>query len=211
MLDSAPLFASLGDAWEEAIVLCLLGWLDVGRGDFTRGDLFERAYLLARQVDDEVATAHAATDLAELHLARGSVNEAREMLDVAFTAHEAVRLYDGLSYGLEAAAGLASRLDRAEEAARLLGAADGLRDEVAVPIWSAPSYLLSRPRECGANPRLGRRALRGEMGRGPRTRLRLGPRAGAPHAFAPLRWALSLRAQRFESAWLHLLAQPSRS
>jgi len=135
MLESARLFASLGDAWGEAIVLCTLAWLDAGRGDFTREDLVERAYSLARYVDDDVATAYAATNLAELHLARGRPDEARGALDVAFTAYDALHLGDLLSYALEPAAGLASRADRAEEAARLLGAADGLRDEVGVPIW----------------------------------------------------------------------------
>ena len=57
------------------------------------------------------------------------------MLEVALAAYEAVRLHDGLSYGLEAAAGLALSGGRADEAARLLGAADGLREAVGVPIW----------------------------------------------------------------------------
>ncbi len=135
MIESARLFASLGDAWAESIVLSSLGWLAVGLGDFTQSDLIERAYLLARQVDDEVATAHAATNLAEVHLARGRPDEARRLLDVAFMAYDAVHLYDGLSYALEAAAGLASTADRPGEAARLLGAADGLRDKGAIPIW----------------------------------------------------------------------------
>jgi len=135
MRESAHLFAGTGDAWGEAIVLGALGWLDTGRGDFTEEMLFERGYSLARYVDDEVSTAHTATNLAELHLALGHPDQAREVLKVALEAFEAVRLYDGLSYGLEAAAGLALSDGRAEDAAGLLGAADGLRDEVAVPIW----------------------------------------------------------------------------
>jgi tetratricopeptide (TPR) repeat protein len=135
MLESARLFAVLEDAWGEAIVLGALGWLDTGRGDFAEEVLFERAYALARYVDDEVATAHAATNLAELHLALGRPEEAREVLDVALAAYAAVRLHDGLSYGLEAVAGLASNGGRVEDAARLLGAADRLREEAGVPIW----------------------------------------------------------------------------
>jgi predicted ATPase len=135
MLESASLFAAIGDAWGEAIVLGSLGWLDTGRGDFSEERLFERAYDLARYVDDEVTTAHTATNLAELRLAMGHSDEAREALDIALTAHEAVRLYDGLSYGLEAAARFAWSDGRSEDAARLLGAADGLRDEVGLPIW----------------------------------------------------------------------------
>jgi tetratricopeptide (TPR) repeat protein len=137
LLESASLFAATDDAWGEAIVLGALGWLDTGRGDFTEERLFERAYSLARHVDNDIATAHAATNLAELHLGLGRSEDAREALDVALTAYDAVRLYDGLSYGLEAAAGLASSEGRSEEAARLLGAADGLRHEVGVPIWGA--------------------------------------------------------------------------
>ena len=136
MLEGARLSASLGDAWSEALMLAALGWLDVGRGDFTREDLIERAYSHARYVDDEITTAHAATNLAELHLARGRPGEARELLlDVAFTAYEELHMSDGLSYALEAAAGLMSSEDRPEEAARLLGAADGVREEGAIPIW----------------------------------------------------------------------------
>jgi len=135
MLDSAALFAAIGDAWGEAIILGALGWLDTGRGDFSEERIFERAYDLARYVDDEVSTAHTATNLAELRLAKGRRDEARDALDIALTAHEAVRLYDGLSYGLEAAARLAWNDGRSEDAARLLGAADGLRDEVGLPIW----------------------------------------------------------------------------
>ena len=137
MVESARLFAVLDDAWGEAIVLGAVGWLDTGRGDFTEEHLFERAYSRARYVGDDVATAHTATNLAELQLARGCPGEARDVLDVALAAHEAARLYDGLSYGLEATAGLAQSDGRFEEAARLLGAADGLREEVGVPIWGS--------------------------------------------------------------------------
>ncbi|MET0939330.1 MAG: DUF4062 domain-containing protein, partial [Gaiellaceae bacterium] len=63
MLESAGLFAAIGDAWGEAIILGALGWLDTGRGDFSEERLFERAYDLARYVDDEVSTAHTATNL----------------------------------------------------------------------------------------------------------------------------------------------------
>jgi predicted ATPase len=135
MLESARVFAEIQDAFGEAIALDLLGWLDVGRGDFTRPDLFERAYLLARGLDDDVATAHAATDLAELRIVQGRLDEARELLVVALAAHKAVRLYDGASYAFEAVAQLADEAGRSEDAARLLGAADGVRNEAGIPIW----------------------------------------------------------------------------
>jgi predicted ATPase len=134
MLESARLFASVEDAWGEAIVLCSLGWLDVGRGDFTNENLMERAYSLARYLDDEVATAHSASNLAELYLASGRPDKARRALNVALTAYEAIHLYDGLSYALETVARIAMA-DHPADAARLLGAADALRDEAAIPIW----------------------------------------------------------------------------
>jgi hypothetical protein len=135
MRDGARLFTELDDAWAEAIALGVLGWLDVGRGDFTEEALFERGYALARYVEDEVSTAHTATDLAELHLALGRPDEARKVMEVALGAYEAVQLQDGLSYGLEPVARFALNGGRAGDAARLLGAADGLRDGVGVPIW----------------------------------------------------------------------------
>jgi predicted ATPase len=135
MLESARVFAEIEDAFGEAIALDLLGWLDVGRGDFTTPDLFERAYVLARGLDDDVATAHAATDLAELRIVQRRLDEARELLVVALAAHTAVRLYDGASYAFEAVAQLAGEAGRSEDAARLLGAADGVRNEAGIPIW----------------------------------------------------------------------------
>jgi hypothetical protein len=135
MLESARVFAGIEDVFGEAIALDLLGWLDVGRGDFTTPDLFERAYLLARGLDDDVATAHAATNLAELRIVQGRFEEARELLVVALTAHKAVRLYDGASYAFEAVAQVADDAGRGEDAARLLGAAAGVRNEAGIPIW----------------------------------------------------------------------------
>ena len=133
----AQLFAESEDAWGEAIVLGSLGWLDTGRGDFGDERVFERAYELARYLENEIAMAHAATNMAELHLSRGRDDDAREVLAVALEAYEAVRVFDGLSYGLEAAARLASSVGRTADAACLLGAADWLREEVGVPIWGA--------------------------------------------------------------------------
>jgi hypothetical protein len=80
---------------------------------------------------------HATQNLAELRLAQGRVDEARTLLDAALSDHAALRLYDSLSYGLETAARVAWSDNRADEAARLLGAADRLRGESGVPIWGA--------------------------------------------------------------------------
>jgi predicted ATPase len=137
ILEGARLLAGVGDRWAEAIGLSALSWLDVGRGDFTERDLFERGYVLAREVDDDLVKAHTATNLAELKLALGPPDEVRELLAAALAGYEALRLYDGLSYSLETAARLAANEGRFEEAARLLGAADGLREEAGVPMWGA--------------------------------------------------------------------------
>ena len=135
VLESARLFAGGEDVFGEALVLCALGWLDAGRGEFTAPDLVERAYVLARGLDDEIATAHAALNLAELRLVQQRLDEARELLVMALTAYEAVRLYDGASYALEPAALVADAAGRSVDAARLLGADDRLRSEAGVPIW----------------------------------------------------------------------------
>jgi predicted ATPase len=135
MVESARLSAELNDVFGEALMLDAVGWLDTGRNDFTAPELFERAYVLARGLDDDVTTAYAATNLAELRVAQQRFDEARELLAVALTAYQAGRLYDGASYALETAALVASAAGKGEDAARLLGAADGLRDEGSIPIW----------------------------------------------------------------------------
>jgi predicted ATPase len=135
LAEAAQLFGAAGDRWGEAMALGALGWLDTGRGEFTAPELVERAFVLARELEDEVATAHSASNLAELRLTQGRFDEAREVLLVALAAHAAIRLYDGLSYGLEATARLVDATADKEEAARLLGAADGLRNEAGIPIW----------------------------------------------------------------------------
>ena len=106
-VESAGLFAAIGDAWGEAIVLGALGWLDTGRATSAKETLFERGYALARHRGRRGVDGANGTNLAELHLALGRADEARDVLEVALTAYEAVRLDDGLSYGLEAAARLA--------------------------------------------------------------------------------------------------------
>ena len=86
LLESSRLFAGIDDTFGEAIVLNALGWLDAGRGEFTAPDLIERAYALALGLDNDVATAHAATDLAELRLVQQRADDARELLVVALKA-----------------------------------------------------------------------------------------------------------------------------
>jgi hypothetical protein len=135
MLESARLFAGIEDVFGETIVLGTLGWLDAGRGEFTAPDLIERTYALARGLDDEVATAHAACNLAELRVVQRRLDEAGELLVVALTACRRVRLYDGASYTFEAAALVAEAAGNSDDAARLLGAADGLRHQAGIPIW----------------------------------------------------------------------------
>ena len=135
MLESAQLFAGIEDSFGEAVVLNALGWLDGGQGEFTAPDLIERAYVLARGLDNDVVTAHAATDLAELRIVQERFDDARELLVVALKACEAVQLYDGASYALEPAALVANATGKSKDAARLLGAADKLRSDAYIPIW----------------------------------------------------------------------------
>ena len=74
-------------------------------------------------------------NLAELRSVERRFDDAREFLVVALTACRAVRLYDAASYALEAGARIAQATGGSDDAARLLGAADGLRDEGGIPIW----------------------------------------------------------------------------
>jgi predicted ATPase len=135
LLESARLFAGIDDVFGEAFVLNALGWLDAGRSEFTAPHLLERGYVLARELDNDVTIAHAATNLAELRLMQQRFDEAREFLVVSLKACEAVQLYDGASYALEPAALVAKASGTVTDAARLLGAADKLRSDAGIPIW----------------------------------------------------------------------------
>ena len=95
LVESADIFAANDDVWFEALVLSGVGWLDTGRGDFTHEDDFERAFVLATGVGDNVAAAHAAENLAELRLTQGRLDEARSLLDLALAAYGPIRLHDG--------------------------------------------------------------------------------------------------------------------
>jgi predicted ATPase len=135
MLESARLGARSGDVFGEALVLGALGWLDVGRGEFANPDLLEHAYDLASELGNDVVMAHTATNLAELRRVQQHPDDAVELLGSALVALDAVHLYDGLSYALEAVALTAIDRGDATHAIRLLGAADRLRNEAGIPIW----------------------------------------------------------------------------
>jgi hypothetical protein len=108
--------------------------------------------------NDEVATAHAATNPAELRLVQQRLDEARELLVVGLTGYEALRLQDGAAYALEPAALVADATGTGVDAARLLGAADGLRSEAGVPIWG-PRFTRFETLKGSLRRRLGEEAF----------------------------------------------------
>ena len=142
--ESARLFAVTADAWGEAIVLGALGWLDTGRGDFEEEAVFERAYELARYVDDDVSTAHSATNLAELRLAQGRPGRARDVLEIALTRTRPCGSTTACPTGSRLPQG-SPELQAVQRRQRVCSAAaDGLRTEVGVPIWGARGSPVSR-------------------------------------------------------------------
>ncbi|HET7483094.1 MAG TPA: tetratricopeptide repeat protein, partial [Actinomycetota bacterium] len=112
-----------------------LGITAIDRGDFERAkDLFETALALDRKLGDEWAVAVDANNLAVAHLELTELDEAGELSKQALRAFSEYGDKDGLAEALEVSAGVAGARGRADEAARLAGAADSIRIDAGLPM-----------------------------------------------------------------------------
>jgi predicted ATPase/DNA-binding SARP family transcriptional activator len=131
--ESAALFREAGDTMRLASVVANLGAVANMQGDFERGrPLIEEALALHREVGakDDIA-------LTLQNLGRVALQENRH-LDAAQMLHESLELSRDLSYremiayGLEGLAELAAAREDPHRAARLLGAADAVFQELGI-------------------------------------------------------------------------------
>jgi tetratricopeptide (TPR) repeat protein len=131
--ESAALFRAAGDTMRLASVVANQGAIANMQGDYVRGrELCEEALALHREVGakDDIA-------LTLQNLARVALQEERHQ-DAAEQFHESLELSRDLSYkemiayGLEGLAELAAARAESDRAARLLGKADALFDELGI-------------------------------------------------------------------------------
>ena len=131
-------FQRHGNAWEEAITTVAILWLDAFSDDSTSTvDDYEQAVALARQLNDDFVAAMAETNLAD-HLNReGDRGRAIETLRSALERYRVMHAPYPSTNVVDLVATFAIDAGNAEEAARLMGAADGLRADMQVPLWQA--------------------------------------------------------------------------
>jgi predicted ATPase len=143
--ESAAFFRSAGDRMRLASVLGNMGAVANYQGDYERGrPLVEEALALHREFgakDDMAITLH--------NLGSVAVQEGRYS-DGAALLHESLELSRDLAYREQAAftlarlAQLASAQDDRERAARLLGAADAVFEDVGVPLYGDEKEIYER-------------------------------------------------------------------
>jgi tetratricopeptide (TPR) repeat protein len=166
MAESVALFRELGDRW--GLAWALVGLADVlrrlGRGEQAR-PLYLEAIASFRELGERRGVADCLGSLGELAKAEGDGETARrhfhECLAI-FHEHGDRRLF---AFWLEALAGLDAETGAAARAARLLGAADALREATHVPLPASERADHERS-VASAREALGGDAFRNEWARG---------------------------------------------
>jgi hypothetical protein len=125
-----------GDTWSVAFALVPHGDVALLAGDVPAARrAHEEALGLARELGDDHLTATLLDQLGFDALMAGDPTTARTHLAAAATLHRAGQDREGLAYCLDGLAGLALLTGDAGSAARLSGAADGVRTALGMAVW----------------------------------------------------------------------------
>lgn len=136
--ESLSLRQQIGDQWGMAATLTNLGEVARQRGDQEQAFLFqEQSLALFRQVGDGVGEATALMNLGMLLFHRSDYNHAREFLIESLLLWQKLGEQVYLAESLEGLASIAAASGRAEQAARLAGAAAAIRDPLGAPVSRA--------------------------------------------------------------------------
>jgi DNA-binding CsgD family transcriptional regulator len=116
-------------------VLSLLGMIvDLQGNDELALALLNESITLARSWGDPSLATYQAPFLADLARRRGDVVRAAALLHEAFAAYADLQAQAELAYCLEGTATLAATMEEWERAARLLGGAEALREQIGRPL-----------------------------------------------------------------------------
>jgi predicted ATPase len=127
----AELAERIGDRWNGAIALNNLGSLALQAGDWERGvELCGRSSTLRRDLGDEWGMALALANVAMAELQLGRLSSAGSSLRVALETSMKVDARVVVSWCLDLSASIALAFGNVGEAARLVGAAERLHEEL---------------------------------------------------------------------------------
>jgi len=122
---------SLGDRIGEGLTLTGLGFIAESEQDFTTAaTLHGQSLAIFEEIEDWGNVARATGNLGSVAIDRGDKEAGTDLLRDALRRFDRLGEQDGIAISLE---GLAAATDPPERAARLLGAAQRLRDEIDVP------------------------------------------------------------------------------
>jgi tetratricopeptide (TPR) repeat protein len=133
--ESLRQFRDLGETTGEALALSGLGLIASGEGDLElAASLHAESLELAQRIEDLATAARALGNLAVIDLDRGNFDHAEDLLRRHLEAVNTLGDLDGVAFSLEGFAALyTARMDD-QRAARLYGAADALRDRIALAV-----------------------------------------------------------------------------
>jgi len=127
--ESLALSQAIGDRWLSAVTLITLGELARLNGDYDDArQLYEQSLALLRQIGDKWFIALVLNNLGQVAQYQGRLAQAQAVHVESLSLCEEVGNYRGIAFCLENSAGVAGLLGQCERAARLLGAAQALRD-----------------------------------------------------------------------------------
>jgi predicted ATPase/class 3 adenylate cyclase/DNA-binding CsgD family transcriptional regulator len=128
-------FREEGDAWGEALTLHLLGRVALACDDAVHAQgLCEQSLKLFRAQGDRFGIAAVQCTLGRLALRHGDYAEAQNLFEQSRTWYQELDHRDGQAACLEGAAAVAAARGAIEQAVRLLGTADALREAAGAPL-----------------------------------------------------------------------------
>lgn len=130
---------AIHDAQAEIVGLTNLGILAMDRRELHRArDLFQEALVRARALGSDRSLASVLNNLGEVSLGLGDIQAARACQRECIQRTYDCGLKVQLAFSLEGIAGVYRAMDMSQKAARLVGAADSLRETLKVPV--NPAY-----------------------------------------------------------------------
>jgi tetratricopeptide (TPR) repeat protein len=143
--ESIALARELADGTRLAAALNSLGHVETDAGNLDRAtDVLQEALALDRQLGDELGATIDQQSLAVTSLCSGRAEEAAKLLSSTLDYVVASGHVEFLATTVELSAAIAARLGDSLRAARLCGAAAGIRQRASMPIPQPDDALLER-------------------------------------------------------------------
>jgi predicted ATPase/DNA-binding CsgD family transcriptional regulator/ribosomal protein S18 acetylase RimI-like enzyme len=143
--ESLVLSRELGIRWFAGLALDILGSVALQRGEHTlAAGLFEQALTQFQDLGEKEGIANSLLNLGTAALRREDRAVAAKLLRECLTHFREMGEKRGVALSFERLAELSISLGRLEEAARLFGAAEAIREAIGAPRWSAERSAYER-------------------------------------------------------------------